>query len=97
MQHRTMTAICGTCVLCATYVAWLTLPDSWSIARSVLRDVGMFGWPVVGLISIFATPAGYSDEERRATPPAKLWWTYFFLVPSVPMGLLSLLWILSWI
>ena len=92
-----MIAVYGACLLGATYAAWVFLPDSWSLAKTILRDAGMFGWPVVGGISIFATPAGYSDEERRATPPSKLWWTYFLLLPSIPMGLMSFLWILYWI
>jgi hypothetical protein len=96
MQPRTMAAVGGACILYVTYAAWLLLPDSWALARSVLRDVGMFGWPMVGVISLFATPAGYSDDERRTTPPARLWWTYFFLVPSVPLGFMAFLWLLSW-
>ena len=97
MQRRTKVALIATCLLAVTYATWIVLPDSWALARSILRDVLMFGWSVAGLISIFATPAGYSDEERRATPTSKIWWTYFLLVPAMPLGLASFVSLLRWL
>jgi hypothetical protein len=97
MQLRTKVALVATCLLAVTYVIWGVLPDSLAIARSILRDVVVFGWPVAGLISTFAAPAGYSDEERKVTPTYKLWWTYFILVPSIPLGLMSIVWLLYWL
>jgi len=97
MQLRTKIAVCGTCILCGTYAAWLMLPDPLSLTKSILRDVAVVGWLVVGLLSVFATPAGYSDEEQKTSPSPGLWWTYLLLVPSIALGLMSFFCLLYWI
>jgi len=96
MQRRTRIAVTASFLLAATGVTGSILPDSMLLADSILRDLQMMGWPVVALLSIFATPAGYSEEERRATPTSRLWWTYLFLLPPIPLGLVSLVWLFYW-